>query len=341
MIDTLKIACRQVVLNERDFDSVRSVVDMAGRRSVRWVLNADGIGVTYYPAARFLLVEVSLTKLAGVEWHRNAVLAELWQGVCWLNDWLASRFDGLEDVIDWEVYRVDFAWNLRVENAAQEVGSLQRALKGHKQVRFDSSGVVWKSAARWVKFYDKGREQRKAGEVLRFEVSLLRKGVREVAGLLGVDVVTLADVMDERLAYCVMVNWLDKLGLLAAADDENVLMQMKEVFGSRTATAVWVRSLIAEYGENVLRTGLIASSTYYRYRNELLKYGFLGDEVREKIGDAVGVRLARDFARNLEKIFGRASSASKYGQKIFPKNFLGLCGDRAREVEAIFERVME
>ncbi len=237
-------------------------------------------------------IEFSVPKLAGVDSLTNVTEADINHALNLATAFVRSCLhEDLPDVRRWIVQRVDYAWMWEVGHLmAAYMGVLQKLnLRTYSRHPFGvNEGVVWKSDStkgRWVKFYNKTREQKRTDTaVLRFEISNYRDAVRYMCDAwFGCDRVVGEVVKLPRALYCMAWHW-DVLGLGKSDSygaEELMMMRLKDRFSLKhLPRAAFALQCIHKYGRMVYSddVALMSKSTYYAWRKRLSDAGFLATQ---------------------------------------------------------------
>lgn len=314
LVDTVAALVRLGEMPERGiFDRGAASVDFeSGGRTERLWREPRGEGyeprLMFWPASLGLRVEFSVQKLGG----------DLGLALGMVDEWLSELVAGLGPVAEWQCQRVDYCLDFEV---GEQVGAYLAAIGGLQAPRFtrigfEGQGVVFKSGARWVKFYDKQRERRAVGAseregVLRFEVSNFRDAVRYMSEKWFRCERTVRAVTEAGRALFVLAYYLDRLGLSAGGfgEREALAAGLREQYGSRSlAGALHAHECIRVYGAEAWRSlGLMSRSGYYRWLAALRADGFLvegeGQQLRSLVVPIAEVLEKGPLGGNLKKGF--------------------------------------
>lgn len=233
-----------------------------------------------------LKMEFSVPKLAEVAWHENVTEVDVEVALTRATEFIRRHFgDDLPDVREWRCQRVDYAWQWDVQDDLPAYMSVMHKLhvRTYERHPFDASeGVVWKSRGRWVKFYNKSKEQGyKSGTVLRFEVSNYKEAARRMASSWFACPRIVREMVRFPRAVYVMARMFDALGLRHDQEyghEERLVYRLRDVYGVKNLPrASHALRMIHEYGHAAFSDdlALIARSTYYHWRARLLADGFL------------------------------------------------------------------
>lgn len=257
--------------------------DFVPRSSV----NTDGL---IHEDAGYFKIEFSVPKLLELPLSANVTLSDVDRAIekasAFVQELFSSEFPPLGL---WKCQRVDYAWNFDVgDRLAAYMSVLDKLrLKNYSRHPFEAQGgVVWKSrgqAGRWVKFYNKTREQGLKGkaEVLRFEVSNYSKSIPYMADRWFGCERWVADMTRFGRALYMMCRVWDDLGLGSGEEygqREWMDVRLREAFGKReVARASYALRLIERYGTSAYSEDidLIPRTTYYRWRKRLAGAGLL------------------------------------------------------------------
>ena len=306
-----------------------------GERSARLFRNPIGVEyeprVTWWPQSRTLKVEFSVLRMGGS-------LASVLDRTA---AWLRTLFGDLPPIGSWKVSRIDYAVDVLAGNFLPSYMSVLQNLRiaSWARVPYAQHGVVWKSQSpggRWIKFYDKQREEKETltvPRVIRFEVSNYRDAVRYMATSWFVCERTVAEMTRPGRAAFVLCHFWSQLGLTSEkyGQRELELTDLREKFGSRSlAGAAHALMCIREHGPSAYRDlNLISKSTYYRWLNELRDHGFLAQTGKRRALPALHLAIEKAFdlelGENLKRVF---SSKSLYASKNSPKNFWRFLGPK-------------
>lgn len=222
--------------------------------------------VTYWPASLRLRVEWSCLRMSLDD----------------VNVWLRNIFGVLPDIREWMCQRIDYVCDLAAgERMPEYLLALGRVPLGSwERQEYAGEGVVWKSGARWVKFYDASKRHGLEPGTLRFEVSNLRDGVRYMAQEWFVCARTVGELARPGRAAFVLALYWDKLGLGRVSEYGS---KAREVYALRSAFGVrrlggarHALECIKSHGaESYKSLGLMSKSSYYRWLNELRVCGLL------------------------------------------------------------------
>jgi len=242
--------------------------------------------LTWWPESGTLKVECSLPKLLGYP-PKVMTTKEVDAALDALDAWLQDWKDGLPPVRIWKAQRVDYVyvWDVSPLPVGLYLSALSRLnLAAARRHSFKGEGVVWKNGSRWVKFYDKSKEQLTDGHLLRFEVSNYADGVRYMCDEWFQCEQTIAQVTRlDRALYVLRYVWR-KLGLDVAVigQMEATAHDIRAAFGASAGSAYWHLMLVTEYGRDAVRLGLTSSSSFDVWRSRLRAAGLLavaGDHV--------------------------------------------------------------
>lgn len=320
MIDTVKLQTHVPGL-ARELFRVEKTSQSGVRHDVRWAVRLRHVHVTYYPDSGILYVDFNmqdflLDPLNDLDQHRVDGIVEI------VMTRLVNYFGEAAGRWEFKVQRVDYAINLEVSNVPAVMQSLQGlSLARHKRNVYAESGVNWKSSMRWVKFYDKGKQIGQHVQVLRYEVSVLRRGVAQLCGYLSVGA-RMEELLRVDVAVYVLMYWLRQLGLLDGVDGRvSTLVRMRELFGQRELASAWlVRECVGRFGTECYKEPLLlcSQSTYYKYLSLLRGHGLLFEDVSlPPIGGLVA-RKTRNLGCFSET---RAGVRDQAGLKKFSEKF--------------------
>lgn len=309
MIDTLKARCsidnRKYDMNYSAFTGRSMAQDMHKERVVgekaRWYTKSYERmvvpRVTWMPETKlkelhdedigFLDIEVSIPKMLDAP---SVILSEkeVDRAIDYMSEYLEHlNIIGLSPVREWKCIRLDtcYAWETAGLTRAYIAALGTMSLPTYIRTPFETEGVLWRNASRWVKFYDKTREQKlKDYGILRFEVSNLKDACSYMATR-KYDIPQTIHAMTRReFVYDVLVEWLGKVGVRGQSfgHDDVLLSRLKRDFGGvRTGTAYVFMQFYERYGNELYKPeseggfGLLTKSTYYNYLKELKLKGYL------------------------------------------------------------------
>lgn len=234
-----------------------------------------------------LKAEFSVPKLAEIDTlNANPTEADVQVALTEATRYVRRHFgDDLPDIREWRTQRIDYAWQWDVGAQLPAYMSVMHKLRVRTYQRhpFDANeGVVWKSKGRWVKFYNKAKEQGYThGSVLRFEVSNYKDAVRRMAEAWFGTHRGVGQMVSFPRALYVMGRTFDALGLqpdVGYGQREWLLYRLRDAFGQKhLPRAAHALTMIHEYGVAAYSDdlALMNKSTYYSWRKKLLDGGFL------------------------------------------------------------------
>lgn len=283
MIDTIAaITTLDRPLDDGLFGGSALVTDhVTGSEHSRMWLNPSGDQhgaaprLTYWPDSMTLKAEVSLPKLCNLP--EDATTDDALDA---LNAWIGDLIPGLDDVRKWRCQRVDYCWQWDTSPfpATAYLDVLSRLpMSGARRHSFKGEGVVWKNNSRWVKFYDKGKEQSVSDKVLRFEVSNYGAACRYMADQwFDCERTVVEMVRPDRALYVLRWTWR-KLGLegVDIGDVQRTIFDLRKSFGVSTPNAFYYLHLCSMYGRDAINMGLTSASSFTAWRTRLRKAGFL------------------------------------------------------------------
>ena len=243
--------------------------------------------VTYWPDGMVLKVEFSVPKMLGDV--LNPTEEDKERALTLVDAYLEREgFGDLPSVRRWVCQRVDYAWMWDVgEHLPAYLDMLSRLnVSGMNKQAFKGEGVVWKAVSRWIKFYDKSKEQQSSGGWLRFEVSNYAASVRYMCDAwFGCERVVSEVVRVDR-AVDVLTRMWRKLGLDGEQyrSELTLLADLRRVYGSSVASAFYVLHCMNTFGSVSVKRGLLSSSTYHTWKRRLIDDGFVmivGDDEHE------------------------------------------------------------
>jgi hypothetical protein len=239
--------------------------------------------VAIYGDGAILQVEASLPKL--LYGNNLATVCEAELPLNRLREFVSDHVNGeIPELWLMDYLRVDYAYNFRVGKLlADYVSTLgQISFLKHRRTTDGYGGVEWWSNnGRRIRGYDKFKEmlendKKKAAEalgVLRFEIQLRKK-----SGYLqrrqGKKKLTLQDVLQPEIAYCCLVEILDKMSLsteFLARDAARSVLDANFSFQKATRLLGFLRRLETGTMEDLKRA--TSRSTYYSDKGELSRLG--------------------------------------------------------------------
>jgi len=228
-----------------------------------------------------LSVEFSVARMAGCSPVENVSDIQRDIALDNVNKFLFDKLQLRSDMRTWTVTRIDYSYNVlaEVQNYLAVVGQLQ--LSGYQRVQFSPlEGVVWKSASRWIKFYDKLRQMghKQHGEVLRYEVSNMRRSVQYMCKHWFGCERTVGELLHRGRALYTLARVWQSLGLdkqHVYDHHQDIRFALRDAYHASASTALYVLNLIRDYGTEAIKLNLISSNAYYDWRRKLIDDGFL------------------------------------------------------------------
>jgi len=239
--------------------------------------------VAIYGDGAILQVEASLPKL--LYGNNLATVCDAELPLNRLHEFVSDHVNGeIPDLSGMDYLRVDYCHNFRVGPSLADYVSTLGGLSflTHRRTTDGYGGVEWWSNnGRRIRAYNKYNEIlandkkkiAKALGVLRFEIQLRKK-----SGYLqrrqGKKKLTLQDVLQPEIAYCCLVEILDKMSLsteFLARDAARSVLDANFGFQKATRLLGFLRRLETETMEDLKRA--IARSSYYKDKGELSRLG--------------------------------------------------------------------
>jgi hypothetical protein len=250
-----------------------------------YVLNRPQARILIYGDRGGLQIEASLPKLL----YGNNLMA-----VCdselpltRLREFVADHVNGeIPDLAEMEFLRVDYCHNFRVGSALPDyVHTLSEvSFLKHRRTTDGYGGVEWwtNNNSRRIRAYDKHKEIlekdkkaiAEARGILRFEIQL-RKTSRYLQRRQKKETLTLQDVLKPEIAYCCLVETLEKMCCGLRFQTQDAARQiLDENFSFRKSTRLLgvLRRLQTESMDDVRRA--CGRSTFYADKKELKRLGF-------------------------------------------------------------------
>jgi len=305
----------------------------SGRQSGRYWINSDDQQdyqpqFTYFPTQCLLRVQVSLEKLINA--YRIIHTKTVDDALNALDAVIAETFSlNLPSVREWHCTRIDYAWTWLVHpDVATYIAAVKDVhLARMNRADFDTSGVVWKNASRWVKIYDKSKEAALDGQWLRFEVSNYKNAVKYMCEHWFDCENTVDELLRPGRALYVLARYLELVGLHKDAIDMRVpeMVRLRDVFGRGAAAAYWHLCIIREHGRNANNTSLTSSASMSAWSKKLRDAGFIidVDDKQAPLTHLKGLRLpTEDVTKIISQNVGTQNGVSEdYGLEKFWKNF--------------------
>jgi len=230
-----------------------------------------------------LTVEASLPKL--LYGNNLMTIIDPAEALHRLGDFVSTYVGGnIQDLWQMDYLRVDYCHNFQVGAALQDyVHTLSKVpfLK-HRRTTDESGGVEWWSNnGRRIRVYDKHKEileteKRSVAEAegkLRFEIQI-RKKSGFLQRKLHNKKLTLQDVLIPEIAYCCLVETLEKMCLgvgFVAQDAARAILDANFSYPKATRLLGFLRRLQTESLEDVRRAA--SRSSYYSDKAELRALG--------------------------------------------------------------------
>lgn len=243
----------------------------------------EGYGprITYYATSGYLVSEASLPKL--IFGNNVAMMGD--------GD-LPLAFEALDDHVgevlhlplppsgDWNVARADFCYNFQVGDTLpvylSALSRLQVSRHNRRPVNLET--VEFYAKANRIKFYDKFAESRleEARGLLRYEVSVFDTRYASKHWLKCDRVAS--KVLSERNAVHILRYFLNRLGIndkpIAAL--AQIVQNLYDGYGQKMAPQLfWFMALYSLYGDRTHKMGLMARSTFFRYKKILRDEGLM------------------------------------------------------------------
>jgi hypothetical protein len=337
-------------LDESVFTGGQSTSDLQGSETLRlWRNEPHQPRLTYWrrvgQMGGRLRVEFSIPKMANISPYDNPTESDKARAIDrvqnYLGQQLSYRFPQLSQ---WNVSRVDYAWNWDVGKHLSVYMSMLQQLSIGGMARHpypDAQGVIFKSkqrGSRWIKFYDKGKEQGDLScNVLRFEVSNYKRTIPYMCeSWFGCDRTVGEVLRPGRALYCMAVMW-QRLGLANAAtyggDSPSLMIRMRKDFGNAALAAYGALSAIHTYGDGAFKEyGLMSSNTYYRWKRALTEHEYMTEHSSTSL---MALHLPTDTVYQYANIFTNAqnlgiggAAGEKTTQKIFAQILAPALGVR-------------
>lgn len=239
--------------------------------------------IAIYGDGGILRVEASLPKL--LYGNNLAAVCDAELPLKRLHEFVSDHVNGeIPELGQMEYLRVDYAYNFRVGQLLADYVSTLSGLSFLKHRRTtDSYGGVewWSNNGRRIRAYDKYKEifendKKRVAEalgVLRFEIQL-RKKSKYLERRQGNKKLTLQDVLQPQIAYCSLVEVLDKMSLstqFLARDAARSVLDANFSFPKATRLLGFLRRLETGTMEDLKRA--TSRSTYYADKRELSGLG--------------------------------------------------------------------
>lgn len=285
MIDTMKAYVNlEEPLDTSVFECSSTTENGKGKVEHHW-LQQDGVRFDYRvrPSGYQLSVTFSVVSVSHA-WMVNPTPEQVQSTLDGIDKYLFdSQSLSIPPIRQWTCQRVDYAWNFNVGQQLPEYMLMLQGLHCSTMDRAvyaqESEGVIWKSNSRWVKFYNKSKRLGggDAQTVIRYEVSNYADAIRYMCkAWFGCDR-TVENLIHRGRALYVLVRFFETLGLTADSYESkaSVVRRLREVFGSRSLSALAAYDLITTHGTDVSKYSLMPSSTFYLWRDRLREHGFL------------------------------------------------------------------
>lgn len=305
MIDTIA-AMTTVALPDHLFTGGRVSEDFeSGEVHVRLWRNPRGEEYeprfTYWRERQILKVEVSLPKLIN---SSNLMSEAISEALDVLDFWISEAFGKLTSVREWTCQRVDYVYEFDVTNVSWYLATYGAAkMTGMSRHDYRRDGVVWKQGNRWVKLYDKRKEQGDEARGLRLEISNYASAVRYMAEAWFGCERTVSEMVHVGRALYVLSVYFEKLSLHRQPRREvRVLREMRQRYEQSAAAAWYTWTLLRVFGSEAAELGLISRSQLSRWRKRLRDDGFMvmsDDQERESVLSLPVSEVISDVRENL------------------------------------------
>jgi hypothetical protein len=263
----------------------RLVDDTRHGASMRHWIAKDGIHLNYRHALGFhdgvLSIEVALSHWTKTPRNENPTMIEYQHALDRINDWIAHMIGYVCDIRQWICSRVDYCFNLCVDDARPYLAMLSQMWCGSlSRVNMSNDeGVVWKNDSRWIKFYNKNAQLGlSTHQTLRYEVSNHSGAVRYMCKNWFGCARTVVELLHPVRALYVLHRYWTELGLdQSSSYDSDIALhqQLSKDYGSSATTALGTLRLIEQYVTDAHKHELISKATFYRWRKSLRSHGYL------------------------------------------------------------------
>lgn len=270
MLDTIVVSRQQWSVPPGSW-SERYVSDSRGVRHKLWREESGVFLEVSDRSAPLVRATFSVPRILQCGYHHNPTIADIQQAIEHVSNVVG------DDIRDWTVSRLDCCWNFEVGAQLPEYLALVRSLQLGSYVRQSyapDEGVVWKSASRWVKFYDAYRRHGADG-VLRFEVSNHRPVLVQMCrGWFGCERTLSSLVHPGRIAFILCYVW-QRLGLHQADyySEWSTMQRCRTLYGRGAMTAYYVWCAVRQHGAAARR--LMSEDVYYSWRKRLIHDGLM------------------------------------------------------------------
>lgn len=283
-IDTIKASValpRRITLLRDAFDVI-SNHDYSNGSINRWVIKPDthetSPRLTYYPDNNRLICEVSLPKYLRYENVNGVADEELCQAYQLLDEKLSAlSSQALPSIKTWSIRRVDYVTGWYVgEQLLDYIEAIGKRELAKYEKTFFTTGVRWQTKSRRINLYDKYAQDGTGQGLLRCEIQNYPAAIRYMEKRWFHLPRTVENYTTEHMAKTVMLIFFNQLQInkLNTIPDD---AKLREAFGRRWAQAKVYRELIVKHGKEAYKQNLLSTASFYRYKNELIKYNLLGN----------------------------------------------------------------
>jgi len=299
-----------------------------GQVSARLWLNPQEVRYaprfTYWRERGVLKLECSLPRMIGKS--GNLTARDIDVALSSVDDSVRECFGLLPSVREWVCQRVDYVYEFDVHDSDWLLATYGRAeVVGMSRQDYCRQGVVWKQGNRWVKLYDKAREQADPQRGVRLEVSNYADAVKYMSERwFGCERVV-RELVHVGRALFVLAKYYELIGLHQQPSRRaSVLRDLRERYGHAAANAWYVMTLMDEFGVRASELELVSGATLARWRKRLRDDGvsLVGDGAN---GERV-VLPVREVVEECAKNLNSFSSAARIDAEQKLREILGLTG---------------